>query len=147
VKSLLLNKTALRATVVASSATAALTAYTTFADTTCQDTSTGSNLTIQNGANCAKGTSNATSLFGGGGTTGIFQTISDLLIYIVGAVAVIMLIIGGLRYVISQGDKGNVESAKNTILYAVIGIVVAILAYAIVGFITNNLASSSATGS
>ena len=47
----------------------------------------------------------------------------------------IMLIIGGFRYVVSQGDQQQVQSAKNTILYAVVGIVVAILAYAAVNFV------------
>ncbi len=68
------------------------------------------------------------------------QTIADTLIYIVGAVAVLMLIIGGLRYVISQGDSAAVKQAKDTILYGIIGVVVAILAYAIVAFIAGALA-------
>ncbi|HUC87495.1 MAG TPA: pilin [Candidatus Saccharimonadales bacterium] len=100
---------------------------------------------IASGSNCAQSKSNTNSLFG---TTGIFHTIADTLIYIVGAVAVIMLIIGGLRYVISQGSKEGVASAKDTILYAVIGIVVAILAYAIVSFVTGSLTTpSTASGS
>ena len=52
-----------------------------------------------------------------------------------------MLIIGGLRYVISQGDANNVKQAKDTILYAIIGIVVAILAYAVVNFVAKALGS------
>ena len=52
-----------------------------------------------------------------------------------------MLIIGGIRYVISQGDAKQIESAKNTILYAVIGIIVALLAYAIVTFVVNSFAA------
>jgi hypothetical protein len=66
---------------------------------------------------------------------GIFATVSNTLIYIVGAVAVIFLIIGGLRYVISNGDPKAVTAAKDTILYAIIGIVVAILSYAAVNFV------------
>lgn len=50
-----------------------------------------------------------------------------------------MLIIGGIRYVLSQGDQSAVTSAKNTILYAIIGIVVAMLAYGAVRFITEQL--------
>ena len=46
-----------------------------------------------------------------------------------------MMIIGGIRYVISNGDSSQITSAKNTIMYAVIGLVVALLAYAIVNFI------------
>ena len=52
-----------------------------------------------------------------------------------GAVSVIMIIIGGFRYVTSQGDQTQMQSAKNTILYAVIGVVVSIAAYAIVSFV------------
>jgi hypothetical protein len=50
-----------------------------------------------------------------------------------------MLIIGGVRYVLSNGDQGAVTNAKNTILYAIIGIVVAFLAYAAVNFVTSQL--------
>jgi hypothetical protein len=92
---------------------------------------------INDAAQCAQATnSQPSSLFGNGG---IFQTISNILIFLIGAIAVIMLIYGGLQYVISSGDSKRVESAKNTILYAIIGIVVAILAYAIVGFVTGAL--------
>ena len=52
-----------------------------------------------------------------------------------GAISVIMIIVGGIRYATSQGDQTQMQSAKNTILYAVIGVVVAIAAYAIVSFV------------
>jgi len=65
----------------------------------------------------------------------IVKTIVNVLLFILGAVAVIMIILGGIRYTISQGDSSAVTSAKNTILYAVIGLVVALLAYAIVNFV------------
>jgi hypothetical protein len=71
--------------------------------------------------------------------TTIFIGVSDLLVFLIGAVSVIMIIIGGLRYVISNGDQKSIESAKNTILYAVIGIVVAISSYAIVHFVTSHI--------
>jgi hypothetical protein len=58
-----------------------------------------------------------------------------------------MLIWGGLQYVISSGDSKRVESAKSTILYAIIGIVVALLAFAIVSFVTGQLGTGGqATG-
>jgi Type IV secretion system pilin len=81
-------------------------------------------------------------LFAGqAGCTGtpIFQSVANVLIFIVGAVAVIMLIIGGLRYVLSSGNSSSVEGAKNTILYAIIGIVVAALAFAAVTFVSSKL--------
>ena len=87
---------------------------------------------LQQGATAAQPTGTSSDLFG---ANGLFRTISNTLIFIVGAVAVIMLIIGGLRYVLSSGNATSVEGAKNTILFAIIGIIVAILAFAIVQFV------------
>ena len=73
-----------------------------------------------------------------GNTTDLNANITrviNLLLFIIGAVAVIMIIIGGIKYVTSNGDQGSVQSAKNTIMYAVIGLIVAIIAYAIVNFV------------
>lgn len=58
---------------------------------------------------------------------------------LVGLIAVLMLVIGGLRYITSAGNEGTLEKAKHTILYAIIGIVIVVLAYAIVFTITNTL--------
>jgi len=66
---------------------------------------------------------------------GIFSTVAHVLIYLVGAISVIVLIIGGLRYILSAGNPASVQGAKNTILYAIVGIVVAVAAYAIVAFV------------
>ena len=52
-----------------------------------------------------------------------------------GAISVIMIIVGGIRYATSQGDQTQMQSAKNIILYAVIGVVVAIAVYVIVSFV------------
>ena len=68
----------------------------------------------------------------------------NLFSLIVGIVAVVMIIIGGLKYITSGGDSGNVTSAKNTILYAVIGLIIVVLAQVIVRFVinqTNDLAT------
>ncbi len=100
------------------------------------------NLSITEGVDCAKGEDQSRSLFGGnGGGQGIFVTITNVLLFIIGAIAVIMLIIGGIRYTISGGDSSQVTSAKNTILYAIVGIIVAILAYAVVNFVVGSLVS------
>ncbi|HUC87494.1 MAG TPA: TrbC/VirB2 family protein [Candidatus Saccharimonadales bacterium] len=88
---------------------------------------------VSDGANEVQPTGTPTSL------PTAAKNISDTLIYIVGAVAVIMLIIGGLRYVASQGDAAGVKAAKDTILYGIVGVVVAILAYAIVAFVTGSI--------
>lgn len=87
---------------------------------------------VQDGADAARGEDQQTELFG---PTGIFRTVTNVLLFIIGAISVIMLIIGGIRYVVSGGDSGAVTSAKNTILYAIVGIVVALLAYAVVNFV------------
>lgn len=54
---------------------------------------------------------------------------------IVGIVAVIMIIYGGFRYIVSGGDSGNVTTAKNTILYAIIGLLIVAFAQFVVKFI------------
>lgn len=71
----------------------------------------------------------------------IIQTVANILLFLVGAVAVIMLIIGGFRYVTSNGDAAAIKGAKDTILYAIIGIIVAFLAYAAVNFVVTSLSS------
>jgi hypothetical protein len=92
--------------------------------------------TASNGAAAAQG-----SLSGGAGSGFTVQTIirdvTNTLIFFVGAISVIVLIIGGIRYIVSGGNSSSVEGAKNTILYAVVGIVVSVAAYAIVTFVLN----------
>lgn len=72
-----------------------------------------------------------------------FSNVANLLTFIVGAISVIMIIVGALRYVISQGDSKAVQTAKDTILYAVIGVVVSILAFGIVSFVNTSLSTTS----
>jgi hypothetical protein len=92
---------------------------------------------IEGGSVAAQGTTQEnTTLFGNGG---IFETITNILLFLVGAISVIMLVVGGIRYVASGGDQQAVANAKNTILYAIVGIVVAFLAYAAVDFVSGQL--------
>lgn len=63
--------------------------------------------------------------------------IINILSWVVGAVAVIMLIFAGFRYVTSGGDENGIKGAKNTILYAIIGLVIVALAQIIVNFVLN----------
>jgi len=63
------------------------------------------------------------------------QTLINTLLMAIGIIAVIMIIVGGIRYTLSNGDASQIKSAKDTILYAVVGLVVAMLAYAIVNFV------------
>lgn len=96
---------------------------------------------LSDGAQSAQGKDqqgDAASLFGDGGNGGIFRTITNVMLFIIGAISVIMLIIGGIRYVVSGGDSTKVQEAKNTILYSIVGVVVAILAYAVVQFVIDS---------
>ena len=63
------------------------------------------------------------------------KTIVNTLLFVLGAVSVLTIIIAGIRYTTSQGEPGAVKIAKDTLLYAVIGLVVAIMSYAIVNFV------------
>jgi len=65
----------------------------------------------------------------------IIALIINIFSLVVGVISVIMIIIGGLKYITSGGDSGNITGAKNTILYAIIGLVVVALAQFIVRFV------------
>jgi hypothetical protein len=69
------------------------------------------------------------------GLQGTVKTVINVLSVVVGIVAVIMIIIGGFRYITSGGKQESVSGAKNTILYAVIGLVIVALAQVIVRFV------------
>ena len=69
----------------------------------------------------------------------VVQTIVNTIIFAVGIIAVIMVIMGGIQYSTSQGDPGKVKKAKDTILYGIIGLAVAILAFAIVNFVLTSI--------
>jgi hypothetical protein len=75
---------------------------------------------------CAKKDANAND---------VIKTVINVLLYIVGAISVIMLIVGGLLYTTSAGDSGRVTTAKNTVTYAIVGLVVSFLAFAIVNYV------------
>ena len=98
-----------------------------------------SSLTLREGAMAVQCDGCPSDLFG---DTGVFKQITNTILYIVGIVAVIMLIIGGIRYVVSGGDAKKVTDAKNTILYAIIGLIICFLAFAIVNFVIAALPSS-----
>lgn len=71
---------------------------------------------------------------GEGTLSNIITAVVDILSVIVGALAVIMIIVGGLRYITSGGDSSGTASAKNTIIYAVVGLLIVIFAQVIVNF-------------
>jgi Type IV secretion system pilin len=65
----------------------------------------------------------------------VIKTIINILSAIVGAVSIIMIIIGGFKYITSSGDSNNVSSAKNTIIYALVGLIIVAFAQVIVQFV------------
>lgn len=75
-------------------------------------------------------------LFGPGN---LWNRILNTFTFIIGAVAVLMMVIGGLRYVLSSGDATATAGAKNTILYSAVGLVIAAMANAIVNFVLTNI--------
>lgn len=97
-------------------------------------------MTLQEGAEAARCDGCPADLFG---DTGVFKQVTNTILYIVGIIAVVMLIIGGIRYVISGGDSKKVTDAKNTVLYAIIGLIIAFLAFAIVNFVISALPSGN----
>lgn len=79
---------------------------------------------------------------GGTSSSNVGSTIQNainILLYIAGIIAVIYVVVGGFRYVLSNGDSGAITKAKNTIIYALIGLAVVVMAYAIVNFVLDNI--------
>ena len=69
----------------------------------------------------------------------LLATVTNVMLFIAGAIAVIMIVVGGIKYVTSNGNSERINSAKNTIMYAVVGLVIAIAAYAVVDFVIDQL--------
>ena len=73
----------------------------------------------------------------------VLQVIINVVLGVIAFIAVVMIIMGGIQYTTSSGDTAKVTKAKNTILYGVIGLVIALLAFAIVNFVILNVFGSS----
>jgi hypothetical protein len=73
------------------------------------------------------------------GPNGVWNKVLNIMTLAIGAVSVIVIIIGGLRYTLSAGDSSAITAAKNTIIYAAVGLVVASLGNAIVNFVLVNI--------
>lgn len=87
---------------------------------------------IRDGAGATGADTNAT-------VEGGVRQVVNALLFIVGAISVIVIIIAGIMFTVSAGDPAKAKKAKDAILYAVIGLVVAILGYAIVEFVIGNI--------
>lgn len=70
---------------------------------------------------------------------GTLTTVINVVVGVIGFIAVVMIILGGISFATSQGDTAKVAKARNTILYGVVGLVVALLAFAIVNFVLTNV--------
>lgn len=91
-------------------------------------------ISIQEGAEAARADGMPAELVGDGG---VINQFTNIILYVVGFISVVMLIWGGIRYIISGGDSKKITDAKNTILYAILGLVIVFFAYAIVNFVLN----------
>lgn len=84
-------------------------------------------------------------------STGTFEGAIEGILYAIigvsGLVAVIFIVIGGVNYMTSGGDAGKLQKAKNTILYACIGLVICVLAFAITNWTIGAIKGNSGTPS
>lgn len=76
---------------------------------------------------------------GGANNTTFLQDLVNTFLFAAGLIAVIFLIIGGIRYITSTGDSSRIKAAKDTILYAIIGLIVAILALPIANYVVKTV--------
>lgn len=97
--------------------------------TTGTDTGTGTG-TSSGGSDSLCGTDQDSSAL-----PGLMKNVINTALVVLGMIAVVMIVVGGIRYTTSNGDAQQIKSAKDTIMYSVIGVVVAIMAYAIVNFV------------
>lgn len=107
------------------------------ADTTC---SNGIQKSLGEGSDAASSSATGTTCTptngdANNGIKHIAQQVTNWFSIIVGAIAIIMIIYGGFRYITSGGDSGKVGNAKNTLIYAIIGLIIVALAQIIVRFV------------
>lgn len=84
---------------------------------------------------CLNTTSGCSTTASGDKVNSLVATIINIFSWVVGVISVIMIIYGGFKYITSGGDAGGVTGAKNTILYAIVGLVIVALAQVIVQFV------------
>ncbi|HYH75066.1 MAG TPA: pilin [Candidatus Saccharimonadales bacterium] len=75
----------------------------------------------------------------GKATQATIDNVVGIVFSVLGTIAVLMIVIGGIQYITSKGEPGEMAKAKNTIIYALVGLVVCILAYTIVAFVIRNV--------
>ena len=77
------------------------------------------------------------------GDSGLVKSVVNILLWVIGILSIIMIIFSGIRYATSAGDASKTKAAQNTLIYSVVGLIVAIMAWAIVDLVVNKFASGS----
>lgn len=97
---------------------------------------------------CPDGVSGSSAICGDESeATDVVGRLINVFLFVIGALSVIMIVHSGLKYTTSRGDPEQIKSAKNTLLYAVTGVIVALLAYSIVNFVVGAFGQPSADDS
>lgn len=109
------------------------------ADTIQTGVCTGANLQLS-GSDCSSTAGADSSLHN------IITLVINIFSVIVGIIAVIMIIVGGIRFVLSGGDSSATGSARNTVIYAIVGLVIVFVAQILVRFVLNRVNSAAGTG-
>jgi type IV secretion system pilin len=86
---------------------------------------------------CANNADSAVCKSTGDKAPSMIQIVINTALMVLGMISVLMIVIGGIRYTTSNGNATHVKEAKDTILYAIVGLVVAILSYTIVNFVVS----------
>ena len=73
------------------------------------------------------------------GQYGVLVTVLNILSFIVGVASVLMVLLGGFKYITSNGDSNAISSAKNTVLYSIVGAVVFLFSQLIIRFVISRL--------
>lgn len=94
---------------------------------------TGAGGTYVNGVCNAQGTQKV------GSVGDLLSNVTNIVLFITGAIAVIMIIVGGIRYVVSGGDGKAATDARNTVVYAVVGLIIAFLSWGAIQFVIRQL--------
>lgn len=102
---------------------------------------------VNNATSGSQSNSGCTDTSGSVSLSSLATKVVNFLSIIVGIVAVIMIIIGGFRYITSGGESGNVSGAKNTLIYAIVGLVIVALAQFIVHFVLQTATSNTSANS
>lgn len=103
-------------------------------DESCKVALNDEDAVYEEGVGCTVNGQEAPGLF-----DGPFKAIVNTLIFITGAISVLMLIIGGIRFAVSGGDANAIQGARNSMIYAIIGLIVALSAFGIVNFVLSNI--------